>query len=551
ESHRVKVADGASGKTRGTGLSKIKTKEIYLGTAESILEKVKGGEKPLSVNSKAFGVECAALSIIDELGIIQIIDKFVPKRDQGHSIGQYLAVAAINRLSNPTSRSGIADWLEGTVLPEKMGIDSGLFSSQNFWDAFDKVLSEAEAKSGEEKVLGEIHMAGIEEAIWRKLTNMYKLDLDTVIYDTTNFYTYIDPLNERSELSRFAHSKDGKKDLKHVGLILGVTEKDDLPLFHRVYAANIHDAKLFPESIRKIMDNYSMFKRGAKNCTLIMDKGNNSEDNIKLAVEHKCRVIGSLVPSHHEELMRKNLASYRDEVDGVPVYRTEKDVFGMRCAVAVTYNESLKARKTKTFDRNVRALIDSIEKELEKRYASTKEEIEKAIGKLLKNSHYGRYVIVDVNGRRYKNGNVSIDIKAVREKKRTFGKNIIFSTDPLIRTAELVRGYKKRNKIEDVFKLTKDSDIIAFRPMYCWTDSKIRVYAFICVLALLILKLLSYKAKQAGLEMSEKVLVTELSDIRQVALVFSTVRVTKKIEDMSTIQQELFAVFRLDRYSPE
>jgi len=55
---------------------------------------------------------------------------------------------------------------------------------------------------------------------------------------------------------------------------------------------------------------------------------------------------------------------------------------------------------------------------------------------------------------------------------------------------------KSSCQIEDGFHHIKDRDLVAYHPGYHWTDSKIRVHAFVCVLALLLLKLLQYVAKQ-------------------------------------------------------
>ena len=90
---------------------------------------------------------------------------------------------------------------------------------------------------------------------------------------------------------------------------------------------------------------------------------------------------------------------------------------------------------------------------------------------------------------------------------------------------------------------------MSYYPAYHWTDSKIRVHAFVCVIALLLLKLLSYEAREAGLEMSTKILVEELKDIRIVILAYSKRKVTRKVTKMSPIQQRLFDLFELQRFT--
>ena len=90
---------------------------------------------------------------------------------------------------------------------------------------------------------------------------------------------------------------------------------------------------------------------------------------------------------------------------------------------------------------------------------------------------------------------------------------------------------------------------MSYAPAYHWTDSKIRVHAFVCVIALLLLKLLCREAKEAGLGMSTKVLVEELEDIRIAILAYSKRKVVRRVTKMSSVQQRLFDLFELHRFT--
>jgi transposase len=105
--------------------------------------------------------------------------------------------------------------------------------------------------------------------------------------------------------------------------------------------------------------------------------------------------------------------------------------------------------------------------------------------------------------------------------------------------------------VEEDFRTLKASDLIRIQPIRHWTDSKIRVYALICVLALLVLKLLERTARDAGLTMSPAVLKTELEDIQQIYLEMSATTIQRVLTTRSTIQQQLFTVFDLNRYAPQ
>jgi hypothetical protein len=94
------------------------------------------------------------------------------------------------------------------------------------------------------------------------------------------------------------------------------------------------------------------------------------------------------------------------------------------------------------------------------------------------------------------------------------------------------------------------AEIASFRSPYCWTDSKLRVFAFICVLAPAYLEAYMLQGEKANLEMSDQVLKMELTDIRQASLVYSPSQLECLIEEMSTVQTSCFLLFGLTATLP-
>ena len=87
--------------------------------------------------------------------------------------------------------------------------------------------------------------------------------------------------------------------------------------------------------------------------------------------------------------------------------------------------------------------------------------------------------------------------------------------------------------------------MISFHPIWHWTDSKIRIDAFISVLAYLLIKLLQYLAKQDGLEMSVTSLIKALQGVREVLLVYPNNIAIKQLEDQPPLQMQLLTKFGL------
>jgi transposase len=63
-------------------------------------------------------------------------------------------------------------------------------------------------------------------------------------------------------------------------------------------------------------------------------------------------------------------------------------------------------------------------------------------------------------------------------------------------------------------------DFLHFRPQFHWTDQKIRVHAFYCVLALTLITLLRRELFRGGLEMSTHEMLDDLTKIKEVAVIY-------------------------------
>jgi transposase len=69
-------------------------------------------------------------------------------------------------------------------------------------------------------------------------------------------------------------------------------------------------------------------------------------------------------------------------------------------------------------------------------------------------------------------------------------------------TGEVVVAYRSQWQVEAGSRQLKDDDHVAVAPMSHWTDQKIAVHLFCCVLALSVLRLMTREVRRAGLTMS-------------------------------------------------
>jgi len=517
-------------------------KQIYLGTIKRILEKFKQPldkpDIPEEVDHKDFGNIASLLSIAEKIGLVEIIDKHSKKRNQGISVGSYMLLGVVNRAISPKSKSGIGPWYEETILPRILKIPISLIDGKNFWDNMEYLSKE--------------EIEAIEFDISRVLIDKFHIRLECLLYDTTNFFTFIDSAT-KSILAKRGHSKAHRGDLKQVNLALLVSRDFKIPLFHLLYEGNKNDLSLFPTITEELVKRYKLFRKSCEKITIVFDKGNNSEKNIKKVDKSPYSFVGSLRPSRQKKLLSIPLDRYED-IEDYKTLRLKKEVFGKIRTIVITYNESLYRKKlirlNKAIERKKAELRD-LKKKLNKGKWTKKKRIEKKIKSILNSKEIKGLIDCRVKKRK---GALILSVRknqrAFQLKKTTFGKTILFTDNHSWSTKEIVDTYRGKAHIEDDFK-RMNSTLISFTPIYHWTDQKIRVHAFMCVLALLLLNLLERELSIKGLNLSLSKIMHQLERIKEIILFYpKRMKVVKKISRRSEVQQRIYDILNLRRYAP-
>jgi transposase len=549
ESYRVKRNRDDRGKAPGSGKSKVCTRSVYLGTAEKILECFRKIKEPICVRTRQFGLLAAAYQTAREIGLQEVLARHLPGDKCGVPFWIYFFVSILNRLHCATSKNKMSEWLDKTILPELLDFDASKLTSKNFWYAADNVLSEkgVRAAKGDHCLsddpfvgLGEDAFTRIEEELFSNIDELMGLSPETICYDTTNFYTYIEE-PKRSLLANTCHSKDYRNHLRHVGLLMAVERQHGLPLVSRVYRANRHDSRVFSAILADLVVTVKRLCHTNSELVIVLDKGNNSTDNFK-AMSGQISWVGSLVPSNHKELIEVDLCDYQGVWNGLPYYRCQKEIMGMECAVVMTFNSSTRRKQEHTLERR----IAKLEMEIRDKWLSYKKgptALPRGIATIIQKSDYGTCLDPSVE-----QGELCIKRNSdeIEARKRRFGKQILFSNMLRAETGYLIDTYHEKKVIEDDFQLLKDPAIIRFRPIRHWTDTKIRAYAFCCVVAMTLMRVMQWKADQAGYKMSPTLLKDELSDIEEAIMIYSTTDAGRKITELSSVQEKLWKVFTMN-----
>jgi transposase len=135
-----------------------------------------------------------------------------------------------------------------------------------------------------------------------------------------------------------------------------------------------------------------------------------------------------------------------------------------------------------------------------------------------------------------------------------FGKRILFTDRDHWPVAEVIAAYRSQAGAEAGFRQLKDRHVVSFSPMFHWTEQKIRVHVFYCVLALAIAHLMRRQAAQAGLDLSVRELLHTLAGIGETVLIYPSTggrpKARRMLTEQDPIQQRLFDLFDLATYAP-
>lgn len=490
----------------------------HLGSANTLLARLaQAPNEPLKARTREFGLLAAAWQLATKLNIAGIIDRRVPKRRQGASVGQYLVLAALNRLCHPTSKAQLAHWYQQTALQRWLPMTLTQLRSQRFWDAMGTLDAEA--------------IECIEADLSQQIVEQFHIDMRCLCFDCTNFDTFIDTATP-SALSQRGHAKSKRTDLRIVGLALLVSSDFDIPLFSRTYPGNQPDSVTFASVSSELVARYRQLAHKLEHVTLVFDKGNNSTDTLHELVEGPYHLVGSLVPSQHRDLLAIPLRRFETFGDprlhAVSAYRTSREVFGHHWTIVVTRSERLlqgQLRGIAQHLRKRRQALNALQRKLHrsqqpgaKGKGYTRESLEAHARRLTSGQYIKDILRVDIHQHRHTlHLSYRTDSAALRELTRTtLGKRILFTDNHDWSTTDIILAYRSQHHVEAAFRRMKNPHFVSWEPMHHWTDQKIRVHALYCVIALTLAGLLHREVRRAGLELSLEAILEGLSAIREV-----------------------------------
>ncbi len=484
---------------------RIKTIQLaYLGRVEDILRRYQEQSQPPDrLQSYSHGGGAVLLSLADRLGIAELCDRHArpprPSRPARRllSVGQTLLLAAIGRVLHPTSKRDWAAWARTTTLPFLWPFQAEQITSEFFWDQMDRLPQEA--------------LPAIQAELVGRVRDTFGLRIETLYYDVTNFFSFIDSANRHCDLPQRGQNKQKRNDLRQYQLGLLVSQDGWIPLASMLFRGNHNDVTTFPRGLARIRQQLQQIGVPLAGVTLVCDKGNLSQANWRELDACGLGYVASLVPSRYPEWSQRDSQDFVvheiPEVGTIRYLRGQAPIAGRQRSLVVLDSPTLRegqlrglSQQLQPVMRALNAVTQSLQRAQRRR---KKEAIERQIQRCLQPAVVRRIVRYELQPRRDREGYWDLDWQIDPEayahlRDRVFGRRILVSNREEWTNDQIVLTYWGQSQAEHVFRHLKDAGFLALRPQFHWTDQKIAVHAFCCVVGYLLAALLRRHARQMG-----------------------------------------------------
>jgi len=361
------------------------------------------------------------------------------------------------------------DWFKRTDLNLLLNFDS--LTEKRLLDALDNLNNQDSEM--------------LHKKIFNNIEKHYPVDSSCIVYDVTNTYLY----GKNCTMGKYGHDKEGVKGRPLIQIGLGVTYNHGIPVFHKVYDGNVHDAR----TLQDMATNFSKFD--IKNGLIVYDRGIASSDNIRDFKKMSCDTLcGLSIKGKLKDIIRQTIT------------KTE----------FIKIDNRVKLNKTVFYAEKISHAIDGVagilivcfnEQQRKDLRESRYDEIENA--KILladkKAIKSGLEKFFDDNGK--------INYKALEDAEEFDGYSCIFSTKDM-QTEEVIRLYFDKDVIEKAFRSIKG--VTKLQPIRHWLYDRVNSHVFICYLSYLLLSLLKYHLRK--LQISPVDALLELSSMYKVYL---------------------------------
>lgn len=459
-----------------------------------------------TAKARSAGSMWAILEVLRQLHVPQTFGALVADRGNAASLCRHLNALLCHRLDDPGSKLSLLNWLDTVLIP---GLDGAEVTYQGLLRTMDALLANKD---------------GLERALARRVLTLFDEKLDLVLMDVTS--VSVCSVTDREEgLFERGYSRDGHPERKQYVLLL-VTTKDGVPVYHEVHPGDSADAGLLSDAMTRAKRLFPVDR-----CMVVADRGMLSEKNLTALASLGFRHLVAMplkreagtrrtVEKTHRELWEKALGALEAGEGEAPEALAEA---GDECGrVIVALNMDMAFRQREDRGRKLAALGDRVVRIGAQRAGDAPVRGRplsgagafKALFREALDKKLTAYLRMDLT----EGGELVVEPveEAVAYAEKCDGKLAIHTDDETLRPEEIYRIYKDLQEIERSFRSLKS--VIRIRPTFHWTERRVRAHAFLCVLALLVERVVRLKLRAAGVARSPHAALKELGRLTHVRI---------------------------------
>jgi hypothetical protein len=436
---------------------------------------------------REYGAVAAAGQLWDTFGLTERLRRLWAGRcHRSWDPVPYLQLMVANRLVAPRSKLGVHEWVERVAVPavEQVG------PLHHYYRALDDLLAVKQP---------------LEEELWGATKNLFNLDVDLVFYDLTSTYFEGDGPTDAS----YGYSRDHRPDLKQVVVALAC-DRQGFPIAHEVLPGNRADVTTLVGMVNILRQRFAI-----RQCVFVADSGMVSLDNLAAL---KDAGYGSVVAVKRnnlpgmEALLDAPLDSFVEASHGLKILAGEVDEHDRRlvcCYSAVRAVEQRQIRDAR-IHRAASALL-GLRASVQAGHIKAPEKIIARAARhltLAKANRYFTYRVTD--GRFFFRRRRDV----IARQEANDGKYFLLASASNLEPNDIVDAYYTLQEVERAFRDLKD--FLKLRPIRHFNDDRVKAHIFVCVLAYLLERALGVRLQQAGLELTARRALDQLSTLHMV-----------------------------------
>lgn len=396
------------------------------------------------------------------------VSKYVPKKERPLPVERTCFAMVANRACAPSAKLYCYEqWLREDVFVE--GTQTlelhHLYRSMDFFEK---------------------HKEELEKAIFFRVADLFRVDVELIFYDTTTLHFEVDQEDaggadgveilgsqnagaKRYEAlrQRSRSSKNKRSDVPQIVVGLAVT-RDGLPVRSWIFRGDTVDV----ETVAKVKADLSGWK--LTRCVFVGDAGMVSEDNLKQLAAGGGRYIVCM-PVRAGSDAEKALARpgrYKKVAANLQVKQVIVGEGERRQRMVVCFNPDEAKRQQAHREQVLAELRAELSSRPPDREHETRRECQ-----LRASERYGKYLTL-------RSRHLEIDLKKVARRERLDGKFIVHSNDDSLSAEDMALGYKQLQRVESAWRMLKNG--IHIRPIFHFVPHRISAHVSLSILALLL-----------------------------------------------------------------